>query len=1360
MGELIRERDWSRTPVGAFGSWPQSLRTALGIMLDSGYGMYIAWGPEFIQFYNDAYRPILGATKHPAALGQSTRETFQEIWDFIGPMFQRVMEWGESTTLVNQLLPLLRNGYLEECYFTFSYSAIRDEVSRVSGVLVTVIETTQNVLDERRLRSLRELAAHSSETRDMKDARSRVEQTLRENPYDIPFAELLPRDGWGEHGFEKVSSMETVLIEDLEESGRCVESPAWPGEVVKQGMLLPLARAGNDEGAGFLLVGISPRRALDANYENFLHLLAKQIAMVLDNARAYEAERQRAEALAELDRAKTTFFSNVSHEFRTPLTLLLAPLEDALARCESLPEELRKPLEMARRNSRRLLKLVNTLLEFSRIEAGRMRAVYQPVDLAKLTAEIASAFRSTIGNAGLRFEVNCPPLPAPVYVDCEMWEKVVLNLISNAFKYTFHGSIEVRLRADGARVVLEVADTGIGIPPDELPHIFDRFHRVEGARGRTFEGTGIGLALVSELVRFHGGEIGLESEEGKGSIFKVSIPYGSDRPRARSAGEGVGQPGSAITGTFVEEAERWVGARCMETAPRGTAAHSEGRVLFADDNADMREYVTRVLRERFTVQAVANGLEALEAIPEFEPDLVLSDVMMPRLDGYELLAAMRANEKLRAIPMILLSARAGEEARIEGLESGANDYLIKPFSARELLARVSSQVTIANLRRRNERAERALREEARDAERRFRHLLMQTPAAIALLRGPQHVFELANGEYLRLTGCASESDLAGKRVIEVFPEVEAQGFIALMDGVYRTASPYIGREQFISLERPGGAKSEFYLNFVYQPVKDRQGATEGILFYGSDVTSLVNARTVIEDSERQLRTLAESIPQLVWTCLPDGRCDYLSKQWLAYTGIPAAEQLGLQWLDKVMHPEDRERTYEAWMAAVEDREPYDLEYRLRRFDGSYRWFKTRGTPVRNSADVIEKWFGTCTDIEDRKLAERHMLEQQKLESVGLLAGGIAHDFNNLLVGVLGNASLIDESLPEKHPLRPMVHGIVEAGERAAHLTRQMLAYAGKGRMYVERVDVNLLARSTASLVEASFPKSVRMMLESDRAALTIEADSGQIQQVIMNLAINGAEAVGAERSGSVWIRTRRTIVDRHYLNTHRFTSETPREGTYACIEVEDTGSGIEPATLTKIFDPFFTTKFTGRGLGLAAVLGIVRAARGGIEVLSTLGRGTTFRVLLPSAEGIAQPGTPAPSPPVKNAHSLPVVLVIDDEQIVRHTARAALRKGGYSVLLAESGSEGLAIFAARPGEIALVILDMSMPGMSGKEVLESLRNMDDRVPVLIFSGFSEEQVHRHFSGLRISGFIQKPFTSHQIASAVHALLPEVQSRPR
>ncbi len=463
---------------------------------------------------------------------------------------------------------------------------------------------------------------------------------------------------------------------------------------------------------GVMIAGVNPFRPVDEAYRTFVSLYVGQLAAGLANARAYEEASERAEALAKIDRAKTIFFTNVSHEFRTPLTLIQGPVQDLLVEANELREDHRDKLAIAHRNCLRLLKLVNTLLDFSRIEAGRVQASYEATDLAALTKDLASPFRSLIEGAGLSFEVDCESASQPAYVDREMWEKIVLNLISNAFKFTFHGGITVRLREVDDRIELAISDTGVGISPEELPNIFDRFHRIEGSRSRTYEGSGIGLALVDELVRMHGGEVKVDSLTGRGSTCIVSIPIG----RAHLSQDRIGTPrpqvSSATTAAlYVEEAQRW-GGGAETLAPRASSSPRDvlddgaevsatergARILLADDNADMRDYIVRLLGPEYEVETAADGLVALEAARANPPDLVLTDVMMPTLDGFALLAALRADPQNRTTPVIMLSARAGEEARLEGLERGADDYLIKPFSARELIGRVRSQLELHRLR--------------------------------------------------------------------------------------------------------------------------------------------------------------------------------------------------------------------------------------------------------------------------------------------------------------------------------------------------------------------------------------------------------------------------------------------------------------------------------------------------------------------------------------------------------------------------------------------------------------------------------------------------------------------------------------
>jgi signal transduction histidine kinase len=741
MGERIRSHAWRETPLGEPDSWPHSLRAAASIMLNSRYPIALYWGEDLTLLYNDAWTPIPGG-KHPWALGRPARDVWPEIWNDIEPLFARVFATGEGTWSEDQLLPMYRHGYTEECYFNFTFSPVRGSGGKIDGIFNAVVETTDRVIGERRLRTLSDLGARMHEARDGEEACRRAAAILAANDADVPFAliYLAEADGKtvrlaGIAGAAADANLAPETIE-LQSAG----AKPWPiGDVidrreaividrveakllsgrwhepVKEVVVLPLTASGAERIAGAIVAGVNPRQRLDARYRSFFDLLAGHVATAISNARAFEAERRRAAALAEIDRAKTAFFSNASHEFRTPLTLMLAPLSDALANPD-ISGALRGEIELVHRNGLRLLKLVNSLLDFARIEAGRAQASFAPVDLGGLTEDLASSFRSAMERAGLAYVVAVEPLGEPVYVDADMWEKIVLNLLSNAFKFTLSGQVRVRLAREGNSAVLEVADTGAGIPAGELPHLFERFHRVEGVRGRTHEGTGIGLAFVYELVKLHGGSIVADSTEGSGTTFRVSLPFGvghlpAERVRATRTLT------STATGAqpFVQEALRWLpdahDAQRLEPSPAphleldaGTDAPrakvSEGAyVLLADDNADMRDYLKRLLMTRFDVHAVNDGAAVLDAVRTVRPDLVISDVMMPNVDGLELARRLRADPATEDIPVILLSARAGEEAMLEGLSAGADDYLTKPFSSRELLGRASAQIERSRLQR-------------------------------------------------------------------------------------------------------------------------------------------------------------------------------------------------------------------------------------------------------------------------------------------------------------------------------------------------------------------------------------------------------------------------------------------------------------------------------------------------------------------------------------------------------------------------------------------------------------------------------------------------------------------------------------
>jgi PAS domain S-box-containing protein len=984
LGARMRAIDWSKTALGPVESWPQSLRTCIRIVLTSRQPMFVWWGDELINLYNDAYKSIVGG-KHPQALGQPARVVWREIWDQILPRVESAMRANEGTYDEALFLLMERNGYPEETYYTFSYSPVPHDRGGNGGILCANSDDTRRIISERQLALLRELSAGSAEARTVEDVCRRVAETLASNPRDLPFALLyladasrgvlslcatagitagaatapleLPLDGtnaglWP--AARALSSGEPVLLETPAATFGALPTGAWdrpPGRAI----LLPLTASGR---VGALVVGLNPFRLFDENYEGFLRLVASQIGASMANAQAYEEERERAEALAELDRAKTAFFSNVSHEFRTPLTLMLGPTEEALAAPgQALSGE---SLKSVHRNELRLLKLVNTLLDFSRIEAGRTQAAFAPTDLAALTRELASAFESAITRGGLRFEVDCPPLDEDVYVDRDMWEKVVLNLVSNAFKFTFEGTIRVALRRAGAEVELRVADSGVGIPADHLPRIFERFHRIEGMRSRTHEGSGIGLALVHDLVELHGGGLRVESAVGQGTTFFVTLPLGhAHLPAERLARERTLTGMAVRAESYVAEALRWLpdaGEEASEAAAEGAMA-AGAHIVVADDNADMRAYVTRLLRQQgWAVTPVGDGEAALAAVRARRPDLVVTDVMMPLLDGFGLMRRLRAEADTATIPIILLSARAGEEARVEGLDEGANDYLVKPFSARELVARVQAQLATLRLRQAEERNRERL-------TRLFRH----APVAIAMLRGPEHVFELTNDPYRRLIG---KRDVVGKPIREALPELADQGIFELLDRAYQSGEPYLGNELSVELDRDGTLQ-ELCFTFLYQPVPDAEGRTEGILVVAIDVTEQVQARQRILDREARLRLALEASHLGDWTLdLATGVFERSARHDEIFGYEEPRPRWSYQTFLEHLFEEDRAAVDTSFRRAIELSGRWHFEGRIRRVDGTVGWIAVHGrVQPTDDGEAPRRMLGTIGDITDRRRVE-------------------------------------------------------------------------------------------------------------------------------------------------------------------------------------------------------------------------------------------------------------------------------------------------------------------------------------------------------------------------------------------------------
>ncbi|WP_380722749.1 ATP-binding protein [Saccharothrix hoggarensis] len=680
-----RAHDWAAGPLGPVESWPVELRAAIRTVMPSSVPMLLWWGPRLVQIFNHAYTPVLGA-KYPGAIGQPGGECWPEVWEELGPRADQVFAEGVSTYSENQLLFLHRHGHLEETYWTFSYSPVHAEDGTVAGVFVATTDVTPRVLGERRLETLRQLGTLSiAEADTAADACRAAVKLLSASAADLPRVEAYLRGGDGE----------PVLV------AAAGEGPDVPADVVRRvaaggesemigggTLVLPLA-AGVRGTHGALVVGLSPFRSFDQSYASFVDLVTAGVATAVDDTVAYGAERARATALAELDAAKTRFFQNISHEFRTPLTLLLAPLGTLLEHhADALPAGQREAVSAAHRAALRLRRLVDTLLDVARAGADHLRPRLEPTDIAALTADCAAMFRATAESLGLDLEVDVEG--GTVWLDQEMWARIVLNLLSNALKFTTEGSVRVTVRTTGDSCVLTVADTGVGIPDAEQQRVFERFHQVDGVTGRSREGVGIGLSLVSDLAAALGGGVTVRSALGEGSTFTVTVPLATSEEAARHTTL------DDLGATFLGEARQWAPAAVVEPPAAGAG---ERHILLVEDNADMRDYLVRLLTaQRWRVAAVGDAETALKHARTSRPDLVLSDVMLPGRDGVALLGDLRADPVLVRVPVVLLTARAGTESAVEGLRNGADDYVVKPFHPTELIARIRVHLELSSFR--------------------------------------------------------------------------------------------------------------------------------------------------------------------------------------------------------------------------------------------------------------------------------------------------------------------------------------------------------------------------------------------------------------------------------------------------------------------------------------------------------------------------------------------------------------------------------------------------------------------------------------------------------------------------------------
>ena len=728
------------------------------------------------------------------------------------------------------------------------------------------------------------------------------------------------------------------------------------------------------------------------------------------------------------------------------------------------------------------------------------------------------------------------------------------------------------------------------------------------------------------------------------------------------------------------------------------------------------------------------------ALEEGSWDLVLADFALP---GFSALAALKLVRQARLdLPFIVVSGVIGEEQAVAMMKAGAHDYVFKD-NLRRLLPAIERELSEAAVRRQRKRAEEALQK----SEKKYKDLFDQSNDGI-LLHDEQGAILDANNKILEQLGY-SRSEILNLRCPQLLSPGEVE-----RTGKELQKAVISGSCTFETLfRRKNGAEFPVEVSACRFDQEDHAFAQCIV----RDITERKQAEQELINSQRRLSAVLDTVGEGIITIDSTSSIVMVNQEVQSIWGYTQQELIGNQLYFlmpekyRPRHSAGMKRYLESGVAHVLGKR---LELEGQKRDGS-------NFPLEiyiKETKVGERLFFTAAvrDITERKRAEERqknfeakLQQAQKLESLGVLAGGIAHDFNNLLMGVLGHADIALLELAPESPARGELKNITTAALRAAELTKQMLAYSGKGKFVVEALNLSKLVEEMAHLLQVSISKKVVLKYNFGDNLPTIEADASQIRQVVMNLIINASEAVG-EKSGVVTVSTSVIEADRSYLS-ETYLDENLPEGYYVSLEVADTGCGMDEETRKKIFDPFFTTKFAGRGLGLAAVLGIVRGHGGAVKIYTEPQRGTTFKVLFPASRQRVEESA-GPSATEQEWRGSGVILVVDDDEPVRTATKMMLEKLGFTVLTAEDGRAALEVFRSRIDEIVVVLLDLTMPHLDGEETFRELRRMRPDVRVILCSGYNEQETTNRFAGKGLAGFIQKPYGLRPLGEKIRQVL--------